>query len=286
MDKKKTNSMFKRNMRKFLKNRLAIVGLVITFVILFACIFAPLLTKYDPNAIDLKNMAAKPGGVHIFGTDKLGRDVFSRILYGGRISILIGVLASVAGSVIGVVLGGIAGYFGGFIDNLLVRISEVFSTFPQIILILILVSILGQGTMNLIFIFSVTGWMTTFRMVRTEFLSLREETYIQVAKAFGTPQFKIMFSEILPNAFSPVIVATTINVAHFILSEAGLSFIGLGVPSGVATWGNIINVAKSVDIIKNFWWLWAIPGIVLSLFILGINFLGDGLRDVLDPKQL
>ncbi|MBQ6734157.1 MAG: ABC transporter permease [Lachnospiraceae bacterium] len=287
MEKKQiTSSLWKRNLRKFFNNKLAVLGLAIMLVILFCCIAAPLITDYLPNAINLKELTQAPQSGHLFGTDKQGRDVFSRVLYGGRTSILIGVISSLMGSFIGVALGAIAGYFGGIIDAILVRISEIFSTFPQLILILVLVSIIGPGVFSLIVIFGVTGWMTTFRMIRTEFITLREETYVQVARAFGMSKRTIMFREILPNAFSPVIAATTINVAGFILSEAGLSFIGLGVPSGTPTWGNILNAAKGVDVITNFWWLWLIPGIVLSLFILGVNFVGDGLRDVLDPKQL
>ena len=153
------------------------------------------------------------------------------------------------------------------------------------ILIMILVGILGQGIGNLILVFSVTGWMTSFRMVRSEFLALREETYVQVCEAFGMSKSSIMFKQILPNVLSPVIVATTVNVAGFILSEASLSFLGVGVPSSVATWGNILNAAKSVEVVSNYWWLWAVPGVVISVFVLAINFFGDGLRDVLDPKQ-
>ena len=179
----------------------------------------------------------------------------------------------------------LAGYFGGKVDMVLVRLSEIFQTFPEMILIMILVSILGQGVGNLVLVFSVTGWMTTFRMVRNEFLALREETYVQVCEAFGMSKSAIMFKQILPNVLSPVIVSATVNVAGFILSEASLSFLGVGVPSSVPTWGNILNAAKSVEVVSNYWWLWAVPGGVISIFVLAINFFGDGLRDVLDPKQ-
>ena len=200
-------------------------------------------------------------------------------------SILIGVCGALSGSLIGMILGSIAGYIGGKVDGILVRLSEIFQTFPSMILILIMVSMIGPGVGNLILIFSVTGWMTTFRMIRNEFFTLREETYVQVCEAFGMSKARIMFGQILPNAISPIIVATTVNVAGFILQEAGLSYLGLGVPSSVCTWGNILNAAKSLDIISNYWWLWVIPGIVISVFVLAVNFLGDGLRDVLDPKQ-
>ena len=157
-------------------------------------------------------------------------------------------------------------------------------TFPQMILILILVTFMGKSTFNIVLIFSLTGWMTPFRLIRGKFLTLREETYVSVCEAFGISKFSIMFKHILPNAISPILVAFTINVAGYILSEAGLSYLGLGVDAVTPTWGNILNAAKSIDVIRNNWWLWVYPGSVLSLFVLGINFFGDGLRDVYDPK--
>jgi len=285
LNKSHSSSLLKRNVRKFVRNKLAMLGLIVVLVIVFMCIAAPLLTEYDPAKPDFGAQTEAPSATHLLGTDKLGRDVFSRVLYGGRISILIGVTGAFFGSAIGVILGSIAGYFGGWIDSLLIRISEVFQTFPEMILILILGAIVGQGVGNLLFIFAITGWMTTFRMVRNEFLALRSETYVQVCEAFGMSKSAIMFKQILPNVLSPVIVSTTVNIAGFILSEAGLSFLGVGVPSSVPTWGNILNAAKSIEVVSNYWWLWLVPGAVITIFVLAINFFGDGLRDVLDPKQ-
>lgn len=285
LNKSHSSSLFKRNVRKFVRNKLAMLGLIVVVTIVFMCVAAPLLTEYEPSKPDFGAKTEAPSAEHILGTDKLGRDVFSRVLYGGRISILIGLTGAFCGSLIGVVLGSIAGYFGGWVDALLIRISEMFQTFPEMILILILGAVLGQGVGNLLFIFAITGWMTTFRMVRNEFLALRSETYVQVCEAFGMSKSAIMFKQILPNVLSPVIVSTTVNIAGFILSEAGLSFLGVGVPSSVPTWGNILNAAKSIEVVSNYWWLWAIPGSVITIFVLAINFFGDGLRDVLDPKQ-
>ena len=273
------------NIKKFMRNRLAMAGLVVSVLYILLAIGAPLLTKTGPADINMGQMTVAPGMKHILGTGKLGRELWSRVLYGGRMSILIGVCGALSGSLIGMILGSIAGYIGGKVDGILVRLSEIFQTFPSMILILIIVSMIGPGVGNLILIFSVTGWMTTFRMIRNEFFTLREETYVQVCEAFGMSKAGIMFGQILPNAISPIIVATTVNVAGFILQEAGLSYLGLGVPSSVCTWGNILNAAKSLDIISNYWWLWVIPGVVISVFVLAVNFLGDGLRDVLDPKQ-
>lgn len=285
LNKSHSSSLLKRNVRKFVRNKLAMLGLIVVLVIVFMCVAAPLLTEYEPSKPDFKAQTEAPSAEHLLGTDKLGRDVFSRVLYGGRISILIGVTGAFFGSAIGVILGSIAGYFGGWIDSLLIRISEVFQTFPEMILILILGAIVGQGVGNLLFIFAITGWMTTFRMVRNEFMSLKGETYVKVCEAFGMSKSNIMFKQILPNVLSPVIVSTTVNIAGFILSEAGLSFLGVGVPSDIPTWGNILNAAKSIEVVANYWWLWAIPGAVITVFVLAVNFFGDGLRDVLDPKQ-
>lgn len=283
--KKHSSSIFRRNVRKFCNNKLAMIGLIVVVAIVFMCVFAPLFTSFDPNTPGFGARSQEPSGEHIMGTDSLGRDLFSRILYGGRISILIGVTGSLCGSLIGVVLGSVAGYLGGKIDTLIIRLSEVFQTFPQMILILLLGTVFGRGVGNLLFIFSITGWTTTFRMVRNEFMALKGETYVQVCEAFGMSKSSIMFKQILPNVLSPVIVTVTTNISSFILSEAGLSFIGVGVPTTVATWGNILNAAKSIDVVTNSWWLWTIPGAVLSLFVLACNFLSDGLRDVIDPKQ-
>ena len=285
LDKSHASSMFKKNVRKFVRNKLAMIGMIVMLVILLMCVFAPVFTSYRPDQPDFSARTAPPGPGHIFGTDKLGRDVFSRVLYGGRYSILIGVTGAFFGSLIGVILGALAGYFGKWTDTILVRLSEIFQTVPNMILILILGSVFGRSIGNLLLIFAITGWMTTFRMVRNEFIALKGETYVQVCEAFGMSKSDIMFKQILPNVMSPVIVATTVNVAHFILSEAGLSFIGVGVPSATPTWGNILNAAKSLDVISNYWWLWVVPGLTITIFVLAVNFFGDGLRDVLDPKQ-
>lgn len=283
--KKNKSGLMLRTWNKLVSNRLAMAGLVIFTLMLLLSVAAPLLTPYDPATIDLTSIGKAPSAEHWFGTDKLGRDVFAQVVYGGRVSIYVGVVGALMGAGIGMVLGCVAGFFGGKIDAVIVRISEVFLTFPNMILILILASLFGQSINNIVIIFSITGWMTPFRMVRNEFLSLREETYVQVCHAFGIPKLSIMFRHILPNIMSPVFVSITLNIAGYILQEASLSFLGLGVPVTTPTWGNIMNAAKSLDVIANNWWLWVFPGIAISLFVMATNFLGDGLRDVLDPRQ-
>ena len=284
-NKDQASSLLKRNIRKFLNNKLAVLGLIIILVITIACV-AGLLMGVDYATPVLTEMKKAPGKGHLFGTDTIGRDLFSRVLVGGCYSILIGVFCAVVSSIIGAVLGAIAGYFGKKTDMILIRISEIFQAFPQLVLVMMIVAILNRrGLSNLMFIFALTGWMTTFRMVRNEFMSLKNETYVKVCEAFGMSKRAIMFKQILPNVMSPIIVSTTTNVAFFILQEAALSFIGLGVADSTPTWGNILNAAKSVSVVTSQWWIWVFPGLAISLFVLAINFFGDGLRDVLDAKQ-
>ncbi len=285
-NKSDASSLMKKNIRKFLRNKLAVLGLVIVVVMIIASIMSVVL-KLNYSTPDLRNMKVAPGTEgHIFGTDTIGRDLFARVLYGGCYSIFIGVFSSVMSGIIGAVLGAIAGYFGGKADKLLVRISELFQTFPQLVLVMMLVAISGtRGMTNIIMIFTFTGWMTTFRMVRNEFMSIKSETYVKVCEAFGMNRINIMFKQILPNVMTPIIVSTTTNVAVYILQEATLSFIGLGISDQTPTWGNILNAAKSVSVVTNQWWIWVFPGLAITLFVLAINFLGDGLRDVLDAKQ-
>lgn len=284
-NKNMSSELLKRNIRKFSENKLATLGLLIVVIITVACIVGMMLGLEYGTPV-LTEMKKPPSGTHWFGTDTMGRDLFARVLIGGCYSIFIGVFCSVMSAAVGVALGALAGYFGGKVDVILVRVSELFQTFPQTVLIMMLVAIIKQrGIQNLIFIFIITGWMTTFRMVRNEYMSLKQETYVKVCEAFGMGKGNIMFKQILPNVKSPIIVSVTTNVATFILSEAGISFIGLGVADSIPTWGNILNIAKSVSVVINQWWIWLFPGLAISLFALAINFLGDGLRDVLDVKQ-
>jgi ABC-type dipeptide/oligopeptide/nickel transport systems, permease components len=274
-----------RFLRKLSGNPLAVFGLVTFALIFIMCAFAPLFTRYSPNQINLSQLLKPPSLAHPFGTDKVGRDVYTRILYGGRISILVGLGSALGAALIGVSLGTWAGFKGGMVDAAALRISEVFMSFPQIILVLLLVSITGQSLANLIVIFVVTGWGGMYRQTRAKVLSLREEDYVQALRAFGVRDLTIAFKHVLPNALSPIVVNITLSTAMFILQEAGLSFLGLGVPMQIATWGNILNVAQDIVILKNDWWIWLPVGCVISLFVLSINFIGDGLRDSTDPTQ-
>jgi len=272
-----------RALRKLMGNPLAVAGVVIFSIIVLASIFAPLLTAQDPQKINLRAMLQPPSAEHWFGTDRTGRDVFARILYGGRVSILVGLGSALLAAIVGVGIGAYTGYRGGWVDTIALRISEIFMAFPQIILVLLLVSIVGQSLTNLIVIFVLTGWGGMYRMARARMLSLREEEYVQALQSFGVPTVKICYKHILPNALGPIMVNITLTTAMFILAEAGLSFLGLGVPLSIPTWGNILNVAKDIRVLENNWWMWLPVGAVISLFVLSVNFIGDGLRDSTDP---
>lgn len=278
--KKKGN----RSLSKFKSNKLAMAGLVIFVIIVLACICAPLLTPHKPETIDLMNMLQKPSWEHPFGTDKIGRDLFSRVLYGGRTSMMVAGIGAIGGAAIGVLLGAFAGYKGGWFDKVTMRLSEVFMSFPQLILVLMMVAIMGQSTRNIVIIFVLTGWSGVYRQARAAMLSIREEEYVQALHAFGLSDGLICFKHMLPNALSPVIVNITINIATMILEEASLSFLGLGVPMAVATWGNILNAAQDMYTLQNSWWIWLPVGAVISLFVMSINFVGDGIRDTTDSS--
>lgn len=281
LGKKKAN----RALRKMLGNRLAVIGLVVFAIIVLACVLAPVIAPYDPQATDLRSMTQGPSLQHLFGTDKLGRDVFTRTLYGGRLSILIGLGSALGAAVIGVLLGCYGGYKGGVFDKIVLRLSEVFMSFPQLILVMMLGTIFGRGLWNLIFIFILTGWGGVYRQARAKMLSLREEEYIQSMRAFGLNDLVIAYKHMLPNAIGPVVVNLTLSTAMFILDEAAMSFLGLGVPPEIPTWGNILNAAQDLYVLQNYPWLWLPVGAVVSLFVISINCIGDGLRDSTDPTQ-
>lgn len=281
----KAPSTAKLMVANFVRNKTGMLGLLIVFLMVTASIFAVQISGYNPNLFDIANTSQPPSSKHLMGTDQLGQDVFSRVLYGGRNSILIGVIASFLGNLIGTVLGAIAGYVRGKFDTILIRLSELVMTFPQLVLVLIFVTFLGQGVSNVIFIFAITGWMTTFRLVRSEFMSLREEAFVEADRAFGFSSKRIIFRHLLPNTMSPIVVAFTINTAIYIIAEAGLSFLGLGVPVTTPTWGNLLAAAQAPVVVEQYWWLWVFPAAAIVVFVTGVNFIGDGLRDVLDPRS-
>ena len=287
---KLSTKLTNRALRKLTANKLAVLGVVMFFVICLLCFGAPLFTKYSPTAFALREKMQAPSLAHIFGTDQMGRDIWSRMLYGGRISIVVGLGSALGAALIGVTLGLFVGYKGGWLDNILMKVADIFLSFPQMVLIIIIVALVGQSLQNLIVIFILTGWPSMYRMARSKVLSLKEEEFVQALRAFGISDLKIAFKHLLPNTLGPVVVNITLSTAMFILQEASLSVLGYGVPQEIATWGNIINVITNSGTIRfdwlGYWWMWLPCSIMLILFVLSINFIGDGLRDASDPNQI
>ena len=279
-----------RTLRKVLSNKLAVLGAVLFVVICILCFAAPLFTQWGPTQISLRDRITSPNAQHIFGTDQMGRDIWARMLYGGRISIIVGLGSALGAAVIGVTLGMYVGYKGKWLDAIILKISDVFLAFPQMVLIIIMVALVGQSLQNMIIIFILTGWPSMYRMARSKVLSLKEEEFVQALRAFGISDMKIAFKHMLPNTIGPIVVNITLSTAMFILQEASLSVLGYGVPQEVATWGNIINVITNAGTIRydwlGYWWMWLPCAIMLILFVLAINFIGDGLRDASDPTQI
>jgi peptide/nickel transport system permease protein len=269
---------------RFLRHKLALASAVVLVLLALAAVFAPLLIRHDPNATDLLNRNAGPSLSHFLGTDSFGRDVWARLLFAGRISLSVGIVAVSIYTLIGILLGSIAGYYGGFVDGLIMRFTDTVMSFPSLILIILAVSIVGPSIYNVMAVIGLLGWTGTARLVRAEFLSLREREFVTASRMIGTPNRTIMLRHILPNAFHPLIVSATLGIAGAILSEAGLSFLGLGVQPPAASWGNMLNEAQKLTTLRNYPWQWLPPGLAIAIAVLATNFLGDGLRDALDPR--
>lgn len=269
---------------RFRRHKLALGGLGVLLILSVISIAAPLLAQYGPYATDLSAYRTPPDSSHWLGTDSAGRDVLARLMYAGRVSLSVGVVAVGLYVAIGLVLGGIAGYFGGFVDSLIMRFADVVLSFPAIIVIITLVAILGPSIWNVMLVIGLLGWPPIARLVRAEFLSLRERDFVIASRAVGADHGRLIFRHILPNAMTPVIVNATFGMAQAILLEAGLSFLGLGVQPPTASWGNMLNEAQSITILEGMPWLWIPPGVMIALAVLSINFVGDGLRDALDPR--
>ena len=267
---------------RFQRYGLLILGLTLVGTISIAAIFAPLLTPYDPFVLNVDNLLQAPSSTHLFGTDALGRDVFSRILYGGRVSLWVGFVAVGISTAIGLVLGLTAGYFGGLVDEIIMRGVDVMLCFPSFFLILAVIAFLEPGLMNIMIVIGFTSWMGVARLVRAETLSLRKRDFAQASKLAGAGPIRIMATHILPNAITPVLVSATLGVAGAILVESSLSFLGLGVQPPDPSWGNLLMDGKEVLEIAP--WLSVFPGMAILLTVLGYNLLGEALRDILDPR--
>lgn len=274
-----------RLIRSFSKHKLALAGLAVITLLAVVAIFAPLVATHDPYTVDLLAAGQPPSAAHWLGTDEVGRDVFSRLVYGSRVSLAVGLVAVTIATVIGITLGSISGYFGGLVDGVLQRLTDTVMCFPPLVVIIAAVSITGPSIWNVMMIIGLLTWTGTCRLVRGEFLALREREFVEAARALGVADLRLIFRHVLPNALAPVIVAATFGVAAAILTEAGLSFLGLGVQPPTASWGNQINLAQSATILQRMPWLWAPAGLLIAVAVLSINFVGDGLRDALDPRS-
>lgn len=275
--------------KKFVKNKLAMISLAFMIVITLLAIFAPLLTKADITRIDYMAMNAAPSSEHWFGTDTNGRDVFARTLYGGRTSLLIGVACTTLVILIGTLIGSIAGYYGGKVDQFLMRFTDFVLNFPLIVFVVVLNTILiGKisGVWTLILVVSFLSWGSTARLVRSKILAEKENEYVLSAVSIGCSPFKIIFKHLLPNVFSTIVVQASLQMAILIVFESAISFIGFGVPADTPSWGNMLTEARESDVLQNKPWMWVPPGLAITFTILAINFIGEGLKDALNPKSL
>src|SRR5438552_2774978 len=266
----------------FAKNRLAIAGGVVVLCLVVLAVLAPVLAPWDPNRPNLRHMLGEPSRAHPLGTDQLGRDVLSRMLYGARVSLTVGFVSVGIATAIGIVLGSLAGYRGGVVDATIMRLVDLMLVFPRFFLLLAVLAFLRPSIWTIMAVIGLTGWMGVTRLVRAEFLALREREFVLWSQSVGASGFRIVWRHILPNAMAPVLVAMTLGIPAAILTESGLSFLGLGVQPPFATWGNILNEGK--DAIEIAWWLSFYPGLAILITVLSYNLLGEGIRDALDPR--
>lgn len=270
--------------RRLRRNRMAMLGLIVILFLTVVSLLAPVIAPYDPNLTDPYMREQPPSAEHWLGTDTLGRDVFSRLVWAGRISLSVGVVGVLIYIVIGVVVGAVAGYYGGWVDNVVMRFTDIVIAFPYLALAMVVVAAVGAGIWTMVITLALLSWTTVARLVRGEFLSLRSREFVEAAHAMGGRDFWIVVRHMLPNAMAPVIVTGTLGVASLILAEAALSFLGLGVPQPHASWGNMLASANSLRVMAFQWWRWIPPGVVIFVAVLSLNLFGDGLRDALDPR--
>jgi peptide/nickel transport system permease protein len=271
------------SLKKALTNPLAKVGFIIILIVFILAILAPWISPYDPDDINVKAILIEPSIQHWMGTDGLGRDVLSRMLHGGRISLLVGLVAVGISTAIGIILGALAGYYRGWVDTLIMRLVDVMLSIPSFFLILAVIAFLTPSIYNVMIVIGLTSWMGVTRLVRAEFLSLSNREFVQAARTLGSKDARLIFTHLLPNSLTPIIVSSVLGVAGAVLLESGLSFLGLGVQAPQASWGNILSDGKNY--IQFAWWLSLFPGLAILITVLGYNLLGEGLRDALDPRS-
>ncbi len=270
--------------RRLLANPAAIAGLILVIIAIGCALFAPWIAPYNPIKGDLKNLYVKPPSAeHIFGTDDIGRDIFTRVIYGAQISIKIALLAQAGGLAIGLVLGLVTGYFGGWVDVIIMRVVDIVMAFPLLIVAIALVGALGPSEFNLIIALALVSWPVVTRLVRSQVLATKETEYVMAARGIGANAWRIMFRHILPNILTPLVIYTTLGIGSVILAEASLSFLGLGsAQQATPSWGKMLTESRAF--IRSAWWMPFYPGLAIFLTVLGFNLLGDGLRDALDVR--
>lgn len=265
------------------KHHLAMAGLIILIPMFFCAVFAPLIAPYNPVEPNLKTVLVGPSVAHPFGTDTLGRDVLARVIYGSRVSLLVGFVSVGIAVLIGIAIGSVSGYYGGIIDEVIMRFVDLMMCFPTFFLILAVIALLEPSIWNIMIVIGLTNWMSIARLIRAEILSIKNKEFVLAAKALGLSEFRIIFRHVLPNAMSPIYVVATLGIGGAILTESALSFLGIGVQPPTASWGNILTQAK--DNIEVAWWLSLYPGLAIFLTVMGYNLLGEGLRDIFDPRR-
>lgn len=281
----KSSSYLQDVFRRFKAHKLAMIGLCVIILEVLLVFLLPMIMELDPYSSDINAFGAVPSAEHILGTDDIGRDIFARLIYGGQVSLFVGLVSTLISVAIGVPLGIIAGYYGGIFEIIVMRSADVFMSFPSIILILVLVSVVGPSIFTVTLVIGIMGWTQFARLIYGNVLSVREKDYVESARAIGEKNLRIITKYILPNTFAPVLIALTFSTANAIIMESSLSFLGMGVQPPQASWGNILYDAQSITVLSQKPWLWVPPGIALVLTVLSINFFGDGVRDALDTKM-
>jgi len=276
--------MFGIYWKRFITNRMAVAGVVVLLCLLVLAILAPAISRYDPAVTNLTVRLKSPCFAHPLGTDELGRDTLTRMLYGSRISLSVGLIAVLISIVIGTLFGLLAGWYGGWVDSVIMRLVDIVLCFPSFFLILMVIAFVGPNITNIMIVIGATSWPGLARLVRGEILSIREREFISATRLLGLSNWRIMLVHILPNVISPILISATLGVGAAILTESGLSFLGLGVQPPTASWGNMITSGK--DYITFAWWLTAFPGLAILTAVLAFNMLGEGLREVFDPRSL
>lgn len=284
VDQEDAGAMRHISWKRFRRNKLAMLSVIILIFIFLFVYVGPLFYQVSYSDVNLKMAKQPPSSEHLLGTDEYGRDILIRLIYGGRVSMTVALAAMTMQLFIGVTLGALAGYFGGIVDGIIMRITDIFMCFPFYVMAICLAAILGSGLRNSILIIALLSWTGLARMVRAQIMSVKENDYVMAAISLGIPSWKIVFRHILPNILSPIIVSATLSIAGAIMSEASLSYLGMGVPVPRPSWGNMLSAAQSMSVLNGQWWRWVPPGIMIVIVVLAVNYIGEGIEKAMDPK--